>query len=164
MSLISTATASKLEAGMIAFIASQPGTGFDNSSVIETIMDEDFQLATPSMPSVVLAPPAGSFRLPRSTSMSNPMAIGLECARYWSLAIAPGAPSVLSSIVSISNDASKIAEPIAAKLTTLSGGDTMLSPAYAEFIDCIYSEVKTIIWTVSETSGPANTTYTVTVS
>ena len=164
MPLISTVTASKLEAGMIAFIASQPGSGFDNSSVIETIMDADFQLGTPSMPSVLLAPPAGTFRLPRSTSMSNPMDIGLECARYWSLANDPGAPSVLSSIVGISNDASKIAGPIAANLTALSSGSTMLMPSYAEFIDCIYREVKTIIWSVTETSGPSTTTYTVTVS
>ena len=164
MPLISTATASKLESEMVRFISIQSASGFDNSSAIETIIDADFQLATPSMASVVLAPPAGTFRLPRSTSMSNPMAIGLECARYWSLAIAPGAPQVHSSVDSVVNDASKIASPIANNLITLSGGMTMLTPSYVEFVDCIYREVKTIIWTVVESSSTSSTTYPVTVS
>ena len=164
MPLISTVTGSKLESVMTSFILSEPGPGFDNSSNIETIIDADFQLATPSMASVILTPPAGTFRLPRSTSMSNPMVIGLECARYWSLAIAPGAPQVLSSVTSVVNDASKIAGPITANLISLSGGMTMLTPPFSEFMDCIYREVKSIIWTVTETSSTSSTTYPVTVS
>lgn len=164
MPLISIATASKLESDMVSFIATQSSPGFDNSSALETIIDKDFQLATPSLASVVLTPPAGTLRLPRNTSMSNPMDIGIECARYWSLAIAPGEPQIHSSIVSVTNDASKIASPIAANLIALSSGGVMSSPSFAEFVDCIYREVITIVWEVKEISGPTSETYTVTVS
>ena len=164
MPLISTETGKKLESAMISFILSEPGPGFNNTSVIESIIDADFQLATPSMDSVVLTPPAGTFRMPRNTSRDNPMVIGLECARYWSLAVGLGTPQILSKVDSVVNDADKIAAPIAANLISLSEGKIMRSSPYSEFIDCIYREVKKIIWTVTEASSTTTTTYTVTVS
>lgn len=83
-------------------------------------------------------------------------------AAYWSAQITPGAPQHKSRIVSISNDAGKIAAPI--KDYICSQTSTLKTPSYEHLFQFIENQVKTIVWSVTETNEITPTTYPVTIS
>lgn len=80
---------------------------------------------------------------------------------YWKLQLTQGAP-MYDGIVSITNDAAKIEAPISAYLNSLTS--TLKTPSYEHLFSYIETQVKTIIWTVTETSGTSTVTYDVVIS
>ncbi|UOK16788.1 hypothetical protein [Vibrio phage phiKT1024] len=80
-------------------------------------------------------------------------------ASYWESQLTFGTPQY-SSITSITNDASKIKQPIEDYLCSYPGGSES-SPYYEHLFLFIESQVKTIIWTVTENGQPP---YTVSIS
>lgn len=144
---------------------------------LEYYLDNAFQNATKSITSFDISPPAGSLHFPLSTSevrgnsftFITPEAIGSECARYWSLAIAPGDPVSCQRVVSVINDAPKIAGPIATRIRammTAASTGINYEPEYFNLVTIIYEEVSKINWTVVEDtpSSSCNTTLTGNVS
>ena len=61
-----------------------------------------------------------------------------------------GSPAALDVIVSVTNDAMKIALPIANNLLSATGKTAESKPLYFDFVEAIYKEVRTIIWTITE--------------
>jgi len=87
-------------------------------------------------------------------------------SNYWSAKTTHGTPLLCgNTIVSITNDASKIKTPIEAYMLGLTSSEK--NPPYNHLFSFIESQVKTIIWTITELSGPECTTptsYTASVS
>lgn len=124
------------------------GLGNDRAflDTLQSILDIGFQKATPTIGDVDISPPAGTLFIPLGTPYEMPMNIGQACADYWVKAIGFGEPEE-DHIDNIINDAAKIAAPIVSKIMHLSNSGT---PYYFKFVDVIHTEVKTIIWTVTE--------------
>jgi len=162
MSLNTSGDAGAISDAMIGFKSPDPDAGFSMVPVISKILDDGFQAGSVSLPNVDISPPAGSFMLPCTSGQDMPELIGAECARYWSAAIGPGSPVSCSSIT-VSNDAAKIASPIAGNLRSLFGTG-YLTPNYFDFVNAIHKEVKTIIWTVAESGPKCSANFVVTVS
>jgi len=162
MALDTSGDATKILKTLNDFIAAGSTPGVSTLVVIAQILDTGFQLATPSETNVDISPPAGSLKFPPVFGKQLLINIGLECARYWSAAKAPGSPVSRSSI-SLSNDAAKIAAPITANLTALCYGGYQ-TPYYFNFVDAIHKEVKTVVWKVTESNALGSTNYVVTVT
>lgn len=104
---------------------------------------------TVSPPAVTLVPMASLLNFVvsldfgvTSTNMSNAI------ANYWSAQLTFGTGVACGNIVSITNDAMKIAPTIKAYLDSqISNGKT---PSYDHLFAYIESQVNTIIWTVTE--------------
>lgn len=138
--------------------------------IIANVLDSGFQQATKSNPNIDISPPAGSLQFDLiGVSIDNysyAYEIGNKCALYWSKTITPtGSPVSCGSISSVTNDAMKIAPIIAQGLIGLGGSKVPVEPYYYNFVNVIYSAVKTIVWTVSESDGSGcSATITTTVS
>jgi len=119
---------------------------------VASVIDAGFQMAVKTLSNIDITPPAGSLVFPFDSVIRNPYMIGEQCSEYWCKTITTsGAPDTLDGIVSVTNDASKIAIPIANNLLALTGRKgTESKPLYFEFVDAIYKEVRTIKWTVTE--------------
>lgn len=131
---------------------------------LSVIMDAGFQEATPTMSNVNITAPAGSLLFPLVGGSAMALAIGTECARYWSEAISTNGIPVAFPITSVSNDAAKIAQPIADGLMGETGASGPVVPSYLNFVKIIYDEVRTIIWTVEETNPADGSTVSYTVN
>ena len=168
MSLNSLATANLCNNNIQPLLLSK--TEFAFISMLETILDNAFQAATKSLTNFDITPPADTLHFPltnlNGVKILTPENIGLTCANYWSLAIAKGSPEKCSGIDSVENDASKIAAPIASELRALCFRSitSMSTPYYFEFIDIIFRNVKTIVWTIKESSSKCSSTLTGNVS
>ncbi|MDQ6990757.1 MAG: hypothetical protein Q9M11_03395 [Mariprofundaceae bacterium] len=132
---------------------------------ISTILDTGFQAAVPSLLNLDISPAAGTLALPHPSGGNStmPELIGKACADYWQLAIGKGAPQHKAAVTGVSNDASKIAAPIALSIRGLATGGYLV-PSYTDFVTVIHNEVLTIKWTVNEADGSGSTTDLVTVS
>jgi len=165
MALITSKTAGILHTELV--IANN--TAYGNYGIrqfltfLETILDNAFQNATPSATNFLLTPPAGTFHIDVVNNVATPATIAKACKDYWLLAILPGSPVSCNGIDSVINDASKIEAPITAQLTAL-GMEQVYSPAFIKFVDIIFNNVKTIIWTIQESDSTCNSTLTGTVS
>lgn len=87
-------------------------------------------------------------------------------AAYWAAQLTPGAPE-LESIVSVSNDAAKIAGPITSSLLAMDFSSDIVgfSPNYENICKIIEDQVKTIVWTIVElNSVPASVTFSNSIS
>lgn len=170
MGLDATANALALNNMLNAFInGTTPFTvpaasgGPEFVSYLESVIDDGFQAAAPSMSNVDISPAAGTFTLPVAGGGITPDAIGQACADYWALAIGKGSPAVLSQVNSVSNDAAKIAAPITASLVAMDRS-AYSTPYYYDFVTAIYAEILTIVWTVVESDSNGSTTLTVNVT
>lgn len=88
--------------------------------------------------------------------------IAERISAYWSGQTTFGEP-LYTSIVSISNDASKIQEPIETYICSLPGNEEY-TPHYEHLFSYIEEQVKTIVWTVQELNGTTPVTYTVSIT
>jgi hypothetical protein len=135
-----------------------PGTEWMDNYV--TNYDQDALSGVFSLPAVIMVSNPGLLRFsytPRPTTMAT------QLASYWSSQLTPGAPQFCSSIVSVTNDAAKIEAPIRSYLLGSYNGSE-LTPHYEHLFQFIESQVKSIIWTISESSKDCSKTYTVTIS
>ena len=132
--------------------------------ILSKSLDEGFQEASISLENVDISPPFGSLNIPDGIYEQLAINIGLSCAGYWSKAIAPGTPQSCSSITSVTNDAGKIAAPIAAGIMSLCGSSEEITPHYEKFVKIIFDQVKTISWVITESSGNCSATFGATVS
>lgn len=91
--------------------------------------------------------------------------MGSAIARYWTAQVTHGVPSSCGGgIASVVNDADKIGPAINAYMCGLPG-NIKSTPYYESLFRFIESQVKSIIWTVTETgTGGGPCTYSVTVS
>jgi len=164
VSLNSTATALTLNDALQSLLVSKTENAF--LSILETTLDNAFQEATPNLKNFLLTAPAGSLNFPLTDLNGNkiltPENIGLECSRYWELTITPGEPESCNGIDNIENDASKISSPIASKIAALNNRSmtTLSTPYFKELIDIIFDNVKTIVWTINESSTSCSSTLT----
>jgi len=88
--------------------------------------------------------------------------IGAKVSAYWASQTTKGAPQFLTTISSVTNNASNIQATIDSWMcsrTSVSSGN-----AYEAMCSMIETAVKSITWTVTETSGTATKTYSVTIS
>jgi hypothetical protein len=128
----------------------------------------DAQAAIPSQPSVLIADGADKALL--YFSVLNGIGTATNKARaitdYWSAKLAHGTPIMCGvTIVSITNDASKIFTPIEGYMLGLTS--VLTTPSYEHLYSFIETQVKSIIWTVTELDGALcadPTSYPVTVS
>jgi len=130
-------------------------------AVIANLIDQGFQQSIPTLLNVDITPPAGTLVFNQVNSIAMATEIGNACATYWASAVGFGIPEsgTLNTITSVTNDASKIATPIANNIINLIGIGELIPPYY-HFVDAIHKEVRTIIWDVIESGG----NYTVNVA
>ncbi len=123
--------------------------------------DKDSVNATMSKPSVVIV----SMKSLLKFSPPGCDKMGTAIANYWAAQITPGAPSSCGgSVASVVNDATKIGPLINSYMCGLPG-NVESKPYYGALFSFIEAQVKTIVWTVTETgTGNGPCTYTVTAS
>jgi len=163
MSLDTSGDAKKIGDFATGFIANNPpNPNREILDVVQTVLDNGFQVATKSGENFDITPPAGSLFINLVSGDTMPDEIGRACAEYWSKAIAIGAPEVCQDeVVSVSNDAGKIAAPIASGLRAL-GDAVPKTPIYFDFVNVIHTNVKTIVWTIVEDNKDGSCSSTVT--
>ena len=127
---------------------------------IASVLDAGFQQATRTNPNIDITPPAGSLSFDICAPQEMANEIATKCALYWAATITPsGSPVACAAIVSVSNDAMKIIQPIVSGLLAIGGSRVPIEPYHYRFVDVIYEAVKTIIWSVTEADGSGcNTT------
>jgi len=116
---------------------------------LQSKLDEGFQEAEESLSNFLITPPAGTLYINQISVYQMPEEIGRACAEYWVKAIGEGSPES-TSIKSVTNDAAKIADPIASELRSLRHMTRLDRPYYYKFVEIIYRNVKTIEWTIEE--------------
>jgi len=126
------------------------------------VYDSDATVGTMSKPSVVLV--SNKSLLEFSPPGCNLM--GTAIANYWSSQITPGSPSACGGgVASVVNDAAKIGPAINGYMCGLGGNYPESKPYYNALFSFIESQVKSIIWTVTETgTGNGPCTYPVTIT
>lgn len=135
---------------------SNPGTKWMDDYIV--YYDNDANNGTFSKTSVVMTSlPSLLIFDNNSSSCSGATMMAAKLAAYWSAQVTPGTPQI-DSILSVSNDASKIQPIIESYLCARTSVST--PPPYEELFQTIENAVKTIVWTVTETGG----SYTVTIS
>ena len=90
--------------------------------------------------------------------------LGAAVEAYWVAAVGIGTPQSLANVDSVTNDAVGIGVKIEANILALAATSGYSTPYYEAFVDAIFKEVLKIKWTVSESTPPASSTYTVTIS
>ena len=134
---------------------------------MEKVMDNEFQKATRSLDNIDITTPAGTlyFGIRKfEDSVNMPWIIGKEVARYWSVTIqTTGTPQACDEIKSVTNDALKIATPIALDLINMAKANIIRTPYDQYFFKVIFDHVRTIRWTVKEGGGGCDKTFTVQV-
>ena len=81
---------------------------------------------------------------------------------YWIGQVTFGSPKY-DSIISVSNDASKIKSIISIYMCSMEFTSAS-NPPYEHLFSYIETQVKSIVWTVTEQNGDSTTTYTVSIS
>jgi len=127
---------------------------------LQSKLDKGFQEATESLKNFIISPPAGSLYINQIDPHYMPEEIGRACAEYWVKAIGFGKPEACNNIDSVINDAAKIANPIAQELRTLRYMKSLSRPYYYKFVEIIYRNIKTIIWTIEESDSDCGSTFT----
>jgi len=96
-----------------------------------------------------------------SNSTNTPTVFAKAITDYWVSQTTPGTPQ-FAGIISVTNDASKIETPIR---YILLGNSTLSTPPYESIFSSIETEVKSIVWTVTENlAGGGTTSYTVKIT
>ena len=131
---------------------------------LQQVLDDGFQKGKPSLDNVDITSASGSLFIPMSKFELQALHIGNACASYWVSAITPGIPEACDSIVSVVNDAGKIAPVITSKINALAYSLKVREPYYEDMIKIIFDAVKTILWTVTEASYKCNSSFVVTIS
>ena len=134
-------------------------------TILSKALDTQFQLGKVSQANVDITVAAGTLMIPYSvaTRPMMPEIIGQHCADYWKAAIGPDTAQSLSMISSVTNDAAKIAAPIATSLRAVLASPVSTVP-YVDFITAIYTEVLKIKWKVVETTPPVKSTLITTIT
>lgn len=133
-------------------------------------MDNSFQMGVPSLTNVDITTPKGTLSIVATPSPElQPTEIANKVQAYWAMAILPSGIPVGGGtwvITSVINDSPKIVQPIINQLLQLAKDTPERKPHFKDFLDVIFNNVKTIIWTVIEvnTVNGSSATYTVTVS
>jgi len=146
MSLLFSSTGSTIRDAKVNY---NVANGSDFLQVLSSILDVDFQKATPSAVNIDITTPEGSLDIGYTNSPDMPKVIGQHVADYWAITIQPSGTPLKDTIVAVVNDAAKIAEPIESGIKSLQSGNG--SPAYDDLIEVIFSNVKTIVWEIEET-------------
>lgn len=146
-----------------------------NQEILDSIgkaIDDEFQKAdnTLNIKSPIPLIAKGTLKLNmKSNFILNALEIGTKCAVYWSICIVPMVsilPQYMGAVTIVTNDAVKIATPIAQKLIQLSL-NAKPNDDYKEMCKIIIEEVKTITWNITEVipgSPPVTQQYTTNVS
>ena len=130
---------------------------YDLGKIISIVLDKEFQKATRSNPNFLINPPAGSLdilsclKIYSEVNIARNFAvcIGNKVAAYWAKAIGIGQACHRDYVNSVTNDAAKIASPIAKGLIELTYKKIQV-PYWLDFANVIISNVKTIQWSVVE--------------
>lgn len=130
---------------------------YDLGTVISVAFDKEFQRATRSNPNFLISPPAGSLDIhscltiypDANTARNFAVCIGNKVAGYWAKAIGLGQPCHEDFVKAVTNDAHKIAMPIASGLISLMYKELQV-PYWLDFANVIISNVRTIMWNVIE--------------
>lgn len=136
-----------------------PGTEWMDNYILQ--YDADANNGVFTMPAVVMISMPEMLRFQYTTCPGPDMP--KKIADYWKAQVTPGSPQVCSSIVSISNDAQKIQEPIAAYMCGWAINNES-NPPYAHLFEFIENQVKSIVWTIEEVGPECKTSYTVSIS
>lgn len=135
---------------------SNPGTKWMDDYIV--FYDTDANAGTFSAASVVMASMPSLLIFDNNASAcSGPTMMAAKLASYWIAQVTPGTPQI-DTILSVSNDAAKIQTPIETWLCSQTS--TLSAPPYEALFNYIESQVKTIVWTVTEQGG----SYSVTIS
>lgn len=118
---------------------------------LSSILDADFQKATPTASNIDISTPAGSLNIVYTNSPDMAKVIGQHVAAYWAKTTQPSGGPVKDAIESVSNNASGIAGPIESGIRNLKSGNGSL--AYNDIVEVIFSNVKTIVWEITETDA-----------
>lgn len=141
--------------------------GCDLLRAIEKSLDKNFQSATPTFKNIDITTPKGSLNFgscEQSDIFTLAQRIGSGVADYWAKTIEPtGIPQSCGGIAQVTNTASTIAPLITGQLLASANNQISLPP-YSNMVSIIITSVKTIIWTVVESSSNCSSTYTVTVT
>lgn len=154
MSLDTSGDAYKVSEEYQLLLKAGGGLGNDRSflDILQTILDDGFQQAEPTILDIDISVVAGSLFIPLGKPNEMAMNIAQACAEYWFKAIGFGEPEK-DEVLEVINDAMKIIDPIVQKLHTIYNPSV---PYYELFINTIHTEVKTIIWTVTESDSVGN--------
>ena len=120
--------------------------------------DNDANNGIFTAPSVVMVNKPELLIFIANSVCSGPDMLAAKISEYWQAQLTPGTP-ISGGIQNITNDAAKIQAPIENYLCTL-GTMTETTPYYEHLFQFIELQVKTIIWTVTESLS----TYTVTIT
>ena len=122
-----------------------------------SVYDIDALSGVPTETSVLIVSDVStlSFDLIDCSSMAS------SISAYWENQLTFGTPKY-DSVISITNDASKINSTISSYVCGLVS--TEKNPPYEHLFLFVENEVKSIIWTVTEQNGDNTETYTVTIS
>lgn len=131
---------------------------YDTNSIAGTFSEANVVMV--SMPALLGFDNNSKIVCANNGSVGDNMADAI--AGYWSAQITFGAPQHLTAISSISNDASKIAQPIKAYICSQTSSPK--NPSYEHLFQFIENQVKTIIWTVTETNYVTYSSYSVQIS
>jgi hypothetical protein len=118
-------------------------------------LDNEFQKATPSMTNVDITTPAGSLKFNiKEASVANDPTNALEIAtkvsEYWAKTIQPtGTPVSGKQITVVVNTAATIISPLTSALLSM-GLSSAQGDNFSKFTNTIITQVKTIVWTVTE--------------
>lgn len=120
-------------------------------SAFKSSYDTDACAGTPSVLSVSIVPQAGLLHFDNESYSSSASNMGTAIANYWAAQLTPGVPATYGiSIVSVTNDASKIGPLITTDLLSMASSGTERTPHFDEVFQMIENHVKTIVWTVVE--------------
>lgn len=168
MSLITSVTADKLNNRYNDFkVDNRTKITYNHRDYLiflATTLDEDFQQADLSSSNFDITPPAGSLSFDIASGLGQIAELSRKITDYWKLAVGLGAATTQTEVVAVTNDAEKIYQPIYDGWLSLARGG-VLTGNYEAFVEIIYSNVKTIVWTIDEgTGGTVEATYTGDVS
>jgi len=127
-----------------------------------TTYDADANAGTFSSTSVVMSSSPNLLKFTATHVCNGTNMIGAKISAYWASQTAKGVPQFLTTISSVTNNASTIQATIDTWMCSRNSVSSVNS--YEAMCSMIETAVKSITWTVTETSGTASTTYSVSIS
>lgn len=114
------------------------------------ILDDNFQLATPTLANIDIKPAKGTLTIPASgSSPTNATIIATAISNYFAICVTPTGIPQVGVITAVVNTASTIIPTLTADIISLIGKNK--SVGYSEFSEKVINSIKNISWTVTET-------------
>lgn len=114
------------------------------------ILDDNFQLATPTLNNIDIKPAKGTLAIPSSgSSPANATIIATAISNYFAMCVTPTGIPQVGVITLVMNTASTIIPTLTADILSLIGKNK--SVGYSEFSEKVINSIKSITWNVTET-------------